>query len=328
MILSIETSCDDSSIAITEIASKRVLFHKKLSQDSEHSKFGGVVPELASRLHAKALPAILNECKEYFNDIKAIAVTTSPGLSVTLLEGLIMAKALFLALKLPIIAIDHLLGHIYSLFINKDEVLPISVLLISGGHTMIIELNEHKKVKLIATTLDDSFGESFDKVAKMLNLGYPGGPIIERLARDGDENAINLPIPLKNSEELAFSFSGLKNSIRLAIESNRYKKEDVCASFQKVACLHLLEKLEKYFQVSNIQDFGLVGGASANIYLRSKIELLCKKYEKRLHLAELSFCSDNAAMIGRCAIPFYLEQRFEDPFSLDVSPKSRLFIKN
>jgi len=186
LILSIESSCDDSSIAITKIDTKEIVFHKKISQEIDHSKYGGVVPELAARLHAKALPQILKQCFPYFKELKAIAVTNAPGLSVTLVEGVTMAKALSISLDLPLIAVNHLHGHIYSLFIEKETNFPLLVLLVSGGHTQIIKAFGYKEFEIVASTMDDSFGESFDKVAKMLNLGYPGGPIIEKLAKEGD----------------------------------------------------------------------------------------------------------------------------------------------
>ncbi|NQY95397.1 MAG: tRNA (adenosine(37)-N6)-threonylcarbamoyltransferase complex transferase subunit TsaD, partial [Campylobacteraceae bacterium] len=161
MILSIESSCDDSSLAITDIKTKKLIYHKKISQELEHSVYGGVVPELAARLHVEALPKILEECKEYFKDLKAIAVTNAPGLSVTLMEGVIMAKALSLSLNLPLIAVNHLKGHIYSLFIEKEAILPCTILLVSGGHTQIIEASSLNEMKIVASTIDDSFGESF-----------------------------------------------------------------------------------------------------------------------------------------------------------------------
>ena len=232
MILAIESSCDDTSVAVTEIESKKLLFHKKISQELEHSVYGGVVPELASRLHAKALPKLLEQTKEFFPKLKAIAVTNAPGLSVTLQEGVMAAKALSISLNLPMIAVNHLIGHIYSLFIEKEEIKPLTVLLVSGGHTKILNFNGINSVCEIATTMDDSFGESFDKTAKMLGLGYPGGPVIEELAKKGKVN-VDLPLPLKNSPQIAFSYSGIKNAVRLAIESGKYKKEDIAASFQK-----------------------------------------------------------------------------------------------
>ncbi len=327
MILSIESSCDDSSIAVTEIDSKKLLFHKKISQEIEHKKYGGVVPELAARLHAVTLPKILEETKEFFPDLKAIAVTNEPGLSVTLIEGIAMAKALSLSLEIPLIAVNHLKGHIYSLFIEKESFFPLSILLVSGGHTQIIEANSYKDMKTIASTMDDSFGESFDKVAKMLNLGYPGGPIVEKLAREGDENRFNFTVPLSNSPKIAFSYSGIKNQVRLQIEKidKTSKKDiaDICASFQKAAVSHLIQKCKRYFKQSKIKDFAIVGGASANLYLREKFLSLCEEFDITLHTAPLKYCSDNAAMIGRYAIDAYKNEDFIPLNALKASPKSR-----
>lgn len=326
MILSIESSCDDSSIAITEIETKKLIFHKKISQELEHAKYGGVVPELAARLHAEALPKILQECKPYFDKLKAVAVTNEPGLSVTLMEGVTMAKALSLSLNIPIIAVNHLKGHIYSLFIEKEEHLPCTVLLVSGGHTQIIEASSLNDMKIVATTMDDSFGESFDKVAKMLDLGYPGGPIIEELAKAADENAYAFPVPLRQSPNIEFSYSGLKNAVRLAIEEKKDSlddniKADICASFQKTAVAHIMQKLKKYFKRSAPSSFAIVGGASANLSLRGQVEELCKKYECELFLAPLKFCSDNAAMIGRIAVEQYNAGEFISMDEVDINSR-------
>ncbi len=314
MILSIESSCDDSSIAITEIKSKRVVFHKKISQELEHSVYGGVVPELAARLHAKALPKILEEAKDFFINLKAIAVTNEPGLSVTLIEGVMMAKALSISLNLPLIAVNHLYGHIYSLFIEKEEVFPQIILLVSGGHTQVIEGRGFDDFTLLASTMDDSFGESFDKVSKMLSLGYPGGPIVERYAKKGDANRFNFTVPLYHSPKIAFSYSGLKNQVRLQIlelgELIQEDKYDICASFQRVAVAHILHKLNKIFKSKKIKNFSIVGGASANLYLRGEIEKLCKKYGIKLYLTDLKYCSDNAVMIGRYGIEAYKKGNF------------------
>ena len=219
MILAIESSCDDSSISITKIDTLELVFHKKISQELQHSIYGGVVPELAARLHIEALPKILEECKEYFKDLKAVAVTNAPGLSVTLTEGVAIAKAISNAINKPIIAVTHLKGHIYSLFIEKDAIFPITVLLVSGGHTQIVEANSLTQMSVLARTLDDSFGESFDKVSKMLNLGYPGGPIVQEYSLKGDMNRFDFPIPLSHSPYIEFSYSGLKNAVRLLIEN-------------------------------------------------------------------------------------------------------------
>jgi N6-L-threonylcarbamoyladenine synthase len=325
MILSIESSCDDSSIAITKIENKELIFHKKISQEKEHACYGGVVPELASRLHAIDLPNILEETKPYLKDLKAVAVTNQPGLGVTLLEGIAMAKTIAVSKKIPLIPVHHLKGHIYSLFIEKEEILPLLVLLISGGHTQIIRVESLEKMTILATSIDDSVGESFDKTAKMMGLGYPGGPIVEKLAKEGDENRFNLPVPLRNSPQIAFSLSGLKNAVRLSIESlggaEKMTQQDRCdlsASFQKAVKLHLIQKSKKIFETEPMKDFAIVGGASANLYLREAYEKLCQTFRKKLHTAPLEFCSDNAAMIGRYAIEAYKEALFTDPYEIDI----------
>ncbi len=325
MILSIESSCDDSSIAITEIATKKLIYHKKISQELEHSQYGGVVPELASRLHAIALPAILSECKPWFGALKAIAVTSEPGLGVTLIEGVTMAKALSIALNIPILPINHLKGHIYSLFIGKEAVLPLTVLLVSGGHTQLIEVKSYHEMTTVATTMDDSYGESFDKSAKMMGLGYPGGPLIEQLARQGDSSKFSFTVPLSQSPLIAFSYSGLKNQVRLAVASSTADLyPDIACAFQKAATEHLIQKLKKYFKTKPPKSFAIVGGASANLYLRSKVEELLLPYKAQLLLAPLEFCSDNAAMIGRCALEGYECNDFTDYNEIVINPRCKL----
>lgn len=333
MILSIESSCDDSSIAITNTETNELIYHKKISQELQHSVYGGVVPELAARLHIEALPKILEECKEHFPKLKAIAVTSAPGLSVTLMEGVTMAKALAISLNLPLIAVNHLKGHIYSLFIEKDEILPMTILLVSGGHTQIIEANSLTDMKVVASTMDDSFGESFDKVSKMLGLGYPGGPIVQEYGLKGDENRFDLPIPLRQSPKIEFSYSGLKNAVRLEVEKlenseggiTLQDKYDICASFQKTAVAHIMQKLKKLFKQSIPKNFAIVGGASANIYLRTQLEELCKKHKTTLYLSELKYCSDNAAMIGRVAVEQFKQNDFISIEDIDVQTRIKEF---
>jgi len=320
MILAIESSCDDTSIAVMEIASKKLLFHKKISQELEHSRWGGVVPELASRLHAEALPKILKEAKKYFPKLKAVAVTNAPGLSVTLQEGVIMAKALSIALNIPIIGVNHLIGHIYSLFIEKEEIKPMMVLLVSGGHTKLLNFNGIDDVCEIATTLDDSFGESFDKVAKMLNLGYPGGPVIEKLAKSG-ECRVDLPLPLRNSKNIKFSYSGIKNAVRLAVESGKFKSEDIAASFQKKAIEHLIFMSKRAIKRYKPKNFAIVGGASANLVLRSEFEKLSKEFDFKLYYPQMQYTSDNAAMIARAAIEMYKNNMFVSYKELKIMPR-------
>ncbi|MDD5405396.1 MAG: tRNA (adenosine(37)-N6)-threonylcarbamoyltransferase complex transferase subunit TsaD [Sulfurovaceae bacterium] len=319
MILSIESSCDDSSIAITEIETKKLVFHEKISQEKEHSIYGGVVPELASRLHAVALPKILVKTKEYFPKLRAIAVTNQPGLGVTLMEGIAMAKTLSSMLDIPLIAVNHLKAHIYSLFIEKETIFPILALLISGGHTMIVRVKSFENMQILATTLDDSIGESFDKCAKMMDLGYPGGPIIERLALSGDANRFSFPVPLSNSPLIAFSLSGLKNAVRLQVEAlgganimSEQDKCDVAACFQKAVISHLLQKSKKIFANEPIRDVAIVGGAAANRSIANAFEGLCKTYNKRLHSTPLAYCSDNAAMVGRYAVDAFKNNLFSN----------------
>ena len=331
MILSIESSCDDSSIAITDIKTKELIYHKKISQELQHSVYGGVVPELAARLHVEALPKILEECKDFFPKLKAIAVTNAPGLSVTLMEGVTMAKALALSLELPLIAVNHLKGHIYSLFIEKEEVFPITILLVSGGHTQIIEANSLNDMKIIASTMDDSFGESFDKVSKMMGLGYPGGPIVQEKALKGNEDRFAFPIPLRQSPNIEFSYSGLKNAVRLQIEKlgdkeiNEQDMCDICASFEKTAVAHIMQKTKKYFKQKVPLNFAIVGGASANIRLRTAIEELCEKNKTKLFLSQLKYCSDNAAMIGRVALEQYNQNNFIGINEIDVQTRLKDF---
>ena len=333
LILSIESSCDDSSLALTQIHSKQLIFHQKISQEREHSSFGGVVPELASRLHAETLNLILEKTKPYLDSIKAIAVTTEPGLNVTLMEGLMMAKTLAYALNLPLIGVNHLKGHLYSLFLESQAIFPLGVLLVSGGHTMLLEAKGFHDIRICAQSLDDSFGESFDKVAKMLNLGYPGGPIVESYAKNG-ESRLELPIPLNSKKQFAFSFSGLKNAVRLQIESEKAKngilsesfKSDLCCSFQTSAITHIMQKCKIFFEnnaksVTQWKHFGIVGGASANLALRNCILELCNFYGVELLLAPLEFCSDNAAMIGRVAVESYLCKEFSPLDTLQTKPR-------
>ena len=328
MILSIESSCDDSAISITEIATNKLLFHKKISQEIDHSVYGGVVPELAARLHAEALPKILEQCEPYFHKLKAVGVTSTPGLAVTLVEGVTMAKAIAVALNIPIIGVNHLIGHIYSLFIEKETTFPLTVLLVSGGHTQVMEVKSLSEITTVAKSMDDSFGESFDKVAKMMGLGYPGGPLIEELAKDGDRLKHNFTVPLHQSPLIAFSYSGLKNAVRLAVLEEEKKEnpdfKDIAASFEHIATKHLTMKLKKYFKTNRPKNFAIVGGASANLYLRGEIEQLLKPFNAPLLLSELQYCSDNAAMIGRVAVEMYKQNMFSSLKELDISPKSNL----
>ncbi|TKX34037.1 tRNA (adenosine(37)-N6)-threonylcarbamoyltransferase complex transferase subunit TsaD [Campylobacter taeniopygiae] len=331
LILAIESSCDDSSIAIINKDNLECVFYKKISQELEHSVYGGVVPELAARLHSAALPNILAQCKDYFSKLCAIAVTNEPGLSVSLLGGITMAKTLAVGLKLPLIAINHLKGHIYSLFLEEEVNLDIGILLVSGGHTMVLYIDDKREIQILVSTNDDSFGESFDKVAKMMGLGYPGGVIIENLAKKAKDKNIKFSIPLKHSKELAYSFSGLKNAVRLEIlkyeNLDENIKAEIAYSFEEAACEHILDKLEKIFKQYSFKQFGIVGGASANLTLRSRLQNLCEKYHTKLKLAPLKYCSDNALMIARAAVDAYKRSEFVSIDEEILSPKNKNFLR-
>ena len=207
---------------------------------------------------------------------------------------------------------------------------PLSILLLSGGHSMILEVDKKaEKINLIANTLDDSFGEAFDKVAKMLDLGYPGGSVVEALALQAIEKNISFPIPLKNYPKIAFSFSGLKNAVRLEIQKqdsiNENQKSEICFAFQKSAIDHVSIQVKKYLSKSSIINFGVVGGASANKVLRNALEEIAFSFNKKILFAPFEFCSDNAAMIGRCAIDSYNKRNFVELEKLDISPSSTIF---
>ena len=330
-----------------------LVHYEKISQEEEHAKYGGVVPELAARLHTAALPAVILRAKEHFSALKAIAVTNEPGLSVSLLPGIVAAKALSTALNLPLISVNHLVGHIYSLFLSEQIKLPLGVLLVSGGHTMILGISESGVISVLGATSDDSFGESFDKSAKMLGLGYPGGPQIQNLALKGDDRAYDFSLPLKGTKRLEYSFSGLKNQVRLAcleLENSRIpsensripnenskipsensripseiliqQKANIAASFERVACLHIIDRLKLAFSSQKWARFGVVGGASANLRLRGMLESLCASYDCELLFAPLEYCSDNAAMIARAAVAKYYNKDFCE--NLEMHPRSSL----
>lgn len=328
LILAIESSCDDSSIALMDVQNYELLKYIKISQELEHSKFGGVVPELAARLHTETLPKILYKFKPYFSDIKAICVTNEPGLSVSLITGISMAKALSVALNVPLIGVNHLLGHIYSLFLDSAPKFPLGILLVSGGHTMILNVDKDAKISVLASTNDDSFGESFDKVAKMMGFPYPGGALIEKMAKTGRER-FHFTIPLLHDKRLEYSFSGLKNQVRMIIaELKSPSNEDFCDianAFQNAAVLHICDKLSKIFAIHKFKRLGMVGGASANAFLRGKISEICAKFECEILVAPLEFCSDNAAMIARAGVEKYKKKEFCDINSLRLSTKTTIF---
>jgi N6-L-threonylcarbamoyladenine synthase len=330
VILALESSCDDSAISVIEIESGAILFERTISQNEAHSGFGGVVPELASRLHAENLPKLIADAASYLPRLKAVAVTNAPGLTVSLAEGVAAAQAISLAMRIPMLAINHIKGHLYSLFIDRAATFPLLTLMISGGHTALIAAYGYDRMSEIAATLDDSIGEVFDKAAVMLGAGYPGGAVIENLALEGDENRFSFPMALKNDKRFAFSFSGLKNSLRLLLERlgaiDDQTRRDIAASFQKALFCHLLERTRLFLshRPCDAEYFGAVGGVSANRRLRLAFEALAAEFGLKPLFAPLKYCSDNAAMIARAALEAYRSGDFCDPSKVAIASRISL----
>lgn len=312
-ILAIETSCDETAASIVESVNYRPIVHTNAvaSQIAQHALSGGVIPNLAARLHTQNLPHILKEAtKNGREEYDAIAVTAGPGLIGSLLIGVTAAKALAMATKKPFFAINHLEGHIYSAWLQeKTPELPALILIASGGHTELIYMNRHLYYQKLGATRDDATGEAFDKVARLLGLPYPGGPAISELAPHGNPDAYPLPIGLPERDSLEFSFSGLKAAVFHLIEKlpnplPEHIKADVAASFQKTVAETLKKKtLAALDQYPDIVSFCFVGGVAANKYLRSELETAVKMKHPRINFATapLEYCTDNAAMIGAAA---------------------------
>ena len=349
LIFAIETSCDETSAAVVKDGSE-VLSNIISSQIEFHKKYGGIVPEIASRKHIEVINPIIKEAMDKsgksFKDIDAVAVTYGPGLIGSLLVGLCAAKAIAWALKIPLIGVNHLEGHIYANFLNSpplspslikrggnpDEVgeevsFPFLCLIVSGGHTMIVNVKDHGQYETIGRTRDDAAGEAFDKVARVLNLGYPGGPIIDKLAKEGNSKAVKFKKPMVEDEYgYDFSFSGIKTAVVNLVASSKgqgARKEDIAASFQRAVVLTLVEKLIKAAQDKNVNTVALAGGVSANSGLREYLKKRCDEEGLTCLIPPLEFCTDNAAMIG-CAAYFAHYPLRLTHYSLDLKPLASL----
>lgn len=329
LILAIESSCDETSIAIVKNGVEVVAL-TILTQMDTHASFGGVVPEIASRMHCENITMVLeetlNKAKMKVSDVDAIAVTYAPGLMGSLLVGIEFAKVLSYVYDKPLIKVNHLVGHIYANKIGDNLKFPNLALVISGGHTELIKMTGDYEFEMLGETQDDAIGEAFDKVARVIGLPYPGGPNIERLAREG-ENSYKLPIPV-NDETYNFSYSGLKSSVINLVNNekqrgNEIRKADLANSFQTVAVDELVRKLELGLKNTGIKNVIIAGGVSANKYLRGEIAKLCEKYDAHLDLPEFIYCTDNAAMIGAAAYPLYLKKDFAD-LDLNASSSSNI----
>jgi N6-L-threonylcarbamoyladenine synthase len=319
IILGIETSCDETGVAI---CSDFKILSSYTKTQSIHQQFGGVVPEIASREHEKYLPRItkkvLKDANIKFKDIDAIAVTNGPGLMGSLLSGISFAKGISYGLDVPIIPINHLEAHLNSIFIEHEELDPPFInLLVSGGHTQLWLVKNMFEYELLGETLDDACGEAFDKGAKKLNLNYPGGPEIERLATSGDKNLINFPRPMIHDNSFNFSFSGLKTSLINCVNKDKYNFDDIAASYQEAIVDTLIAKFEKAMNQYSVKSGIICGGVAANKRLREKLDNL----DKNIIYPSMKYCTDNADMIAYLAEHKFKKNKVD--LSKDFSAYSR-----
>jgi N6-L-threonylcarbamoyladenine synthase len=309
VILAIETSCDDTCAAVVD--GPRILSNVISSQAAAHERFGGVVPEVASRHHLElttpVVEAALAEAGVTLADVEAVAVTAGPGLIGALLVGLSSAKAIAAPRRLPLIPVDHLQGHVAANFLAPEPLEPPFLCLVaSGGHTLLAGVTDHGGHEVLGQTLDDAAGEAFDKVARLLGLGYPGGPAVQRVAEGGDPGAFELPVAMSRDPGLDFSFSGLKTALvylcrDLGEEGVAERRADLAASFQAAVVGQLIAKLKRALDRGPWEAVALGGGVAANGPLREAVAALCEERGVRLKLVPLPLCTDNAAMIGSAA---------------------------
>ena len=322
IIIAIETSCDETAAAV--LINGKVHSNVIYTQ-SEHSLHGGVIPEVASRSHLKKISKIVKEAllkaEVNHSTISAVAYTKGPGLLGSLLVGSSYAKGLALSLEAPLISVNHIIGHIYANFVDAPKpTFPFTAIVISGGHTMICEVIDWKDIKVVGQTQDDAIGEAFDKCSKMLGLGYPGGPVIDKLAQLGDADKYTFPISKMPGYD--FSFSGIKTSVRYFLQKNQKLSQsfieeninDLCASIQKSLFDNLFYKLDQYTRDKNVKQIAWGGGVSQNSYLRKKVLSMDSVQN---YIPKLEYCIDNAAMIGVYADYLYQNNFFE---TLSASP--------
>ena len=327
LVMGIETSCDETAVAILE--NKKILSNVLYSQIKEHSKFGGVVPEIASRKHIEKIGYIFRNALTAANvnlkQIDLIAVTNGPGLVGSLLVGVNFAKGVAYALKKPLKRIHHIEGHIIAVLLEYNIDYPFLSLVASGGHTSLFLVKNFGEYKLLGRTLDDAAGEAFDKVAKMLDLGYPGGPIIEKYARMG-EHTIKFPKAFMKKGNLNFSFSGVKTAVKNFIARNKenFSIYDICRSFQETIAETFIFKINEAVKAENVKTVTFSGGVACNMFLKEKIKKFSLENNLEFYSPSPEFCSDNAAMI---ALAGYFSQKKEKevfPFDFTMNAMSRI----
>ena len=329
-ILGIESSCDETSASIVKNGTEEIATVIS-SQIDIHKNYGGVVPEIASRHHVKNITIVLEECLEKANmtidDVDAIAITYGPGLIGSLLIGLEAAKTLSFIYNKPLIPVHHIAGHIYANSLVKELRFPLLAVVVSGGHTEIIEMKKHYSFEKLGGTIDDAIGECYDKVARVIGLEYPGGPKLDKLAKEG-KDTYKLPIPLQD-DSYNFSFSGLKSSvINLAHNEEQrgeeLRKSDLAASLQKVAIESIVSKVKKAIEEKNIKNVIVAGGVAANNGLREKMQEMTEELGVELSIPPMKYCTDNGTMIAAAGYYAYLDGRRSD---LTLNSKSQDTLK-
>lgn len=303
IILGLESSCDETAAALVT-SDRRILAHRLATQEAEHRPYGGVVPEIAARAHVEALmplvEAVFQDAKLTLADVDAIAATAGPGLIGGVMVGLVTGKALSLASGKPLVAVNHLEGHALSPRLADASLeFPYLLLLVSGGHCQLLRVEGVGRYRRLATTIDDAAGEAFDKTAKLLGLGFPGGPAVERAAAAGDPASVPLPRPLLGTKEPHFSFAGLKSAVMRAAQSGEWRSEDIAASFQQAVIDCLLDRTERAISRSDgLTALVVAGGVAANQSVRAALEMLAADHGLPFVAPPLWLCTDNAAMIG------------------------------
>lgn len=329
-ILAIESSCDETSVSIIKDGSEEIST-VILSQMDTHANYGGVVPEIASRMHVENITLVIDEALKKANmkmeDIDAIAVTYGPGLIGSLLVGLMAAKTLAFIYGKPLIPVHHIAGHIYANNLVKKLEFPLIALVVSGGHTELVYMKENYSFEKLGSTLDDAVGEAYDKVARVIGVPYPGGPIVDKLAFEG-KDTYDLPLPL-NDDSYNFSFSGLKSAVINLVHNEKQRgneiiKENMAASFQNRVVQILVKKTMKALKDNNVKNLIVAGGVAANKGLRTALTEACNKANINLIIPEMKYCTDNAAMIG--AAGYYAYKR-GDIAGLDLNAKAIVSLK-